>query len=315
MLLKKIFKFYQSLYLTVLVSLVILFGLAACLPERQDDTKETTEYANSAFTSICDTKALCHFAVEAANLFANHPVLTCYQSKSHSQKTNESAPDIDLGTNPHAHTNEAGWLDFALRHSSTRLKEVYDEIASLKSPKDPWTPAYQYHNHFHQLATNQRTSTVLMGDEDLANLQSGDILSWCHKSWCEGKSAQGTSGYVGIVMGVTPIKRDHVVAHLGTVPQSAKFWQVAVVDSSPKLHGSQYSDTLTVVDHRRHTGTPQNTNCSQNGGLGAGAIILAQWENANQEKQWGYLFYNEANHFFSDNKSHEHIRIAFGRPL
>ncbi len=297
----------------VISLLLILVTIIGCKTS-DDNNGNGNSDAVSPIPQDCKANALCRFAAETANRFANQPERTCFRSDT-AVDVSESSPDIDLGEDLHAYTSAGGWLDFALRQADSGLETVYQEISALKESSIPWTRAYLYQEHFQKLSTGERTSSVLAGDTDLANLQTGDILAWCKRSWCDGTSTAGSTGYVAVVIDVTPIQRDQVKARLRTTPEDAQFWQVSVVDSSYRVHGSLFTDSLTVIDQRYHSGKLNHASCSLNGGLGAGVIILAQWEDERNEKQWGFLFFNEPNHFFRDSISYGQVHVAFGRPL
>lgn len=294
---------------------LLLFIIGCQSDPKSKNSTSTSTSAVSGATQLCDDRVLCHFAIDVANRFANHPKQTCYQPEAQSHALGLQSPDIDLGENLHARTGAAGWVAFALSQNTPQTQKLYDELSALNPAGSPWTPAYLYHNHFQQLANGEKTSTVLKGGDDLANLQAGDILSWCNRGWCDGSSTAGDSGYVAIVVDVVPINRSEIVAHLKTTPDTAQFWRVTVVDSSHQVHSSHLSETHHVVDHRIHASSPHHNECSINGGLGAGAIFLAQWEDTNNQRQWGHLFFNDPNHAFKASSFHPSFRVAFGRPL
>lgn len=259
----------------------------------------------------CTNNSLCSFAANAANSIAGYPDNTCQISEASLVNQLSTTPDIQLTDTPHAYASNSGWLSYALNQSGDSAVAAYTELQQFQEADLPWPRAYIYQQYFSALVDGVYTSDNFIADEDLNNLQAGHILSWCDEYWCGGRSVESfTTGYLGIVLNSIPVSVDQVDAILRHVPTTAEFFQVGVVDVSHRVHGNEYENDISVIDYRHDAGPLKDERCFQNGGLGAGVIILAQWLEGDT-RRWAYALFNDENHFFSDSQSHGHIELAF----
>ena len=264
----------------------------------------------------CHSSPLCRQAVNAANKLAATPKQTCYQSEASEQSSGSPSPEIDINADtPFAYVSGSGWLHYALNQAGATLFAATDEISAFSDPQYNWIRAHEYYLFFTQIATGETTSENWHADADLNELRVGDVLSWCLGKWCEGSDANGHGGHVSIVVSVEPTTREELASDAFFIPNNSKFWRIGIVDSHSSVHGNNSGETAQIKDLRHYGGSLHNGQCDINGGLGAGEIIVAQWNNDANERQWAYMLKDSINHHFFTAETYAKPQIAFGRPL
>ena len=298
------------------------------------DQSKSGEDEIAEICALESSAGLCTFALNSANtIFASvnadedsGKALNCYSHHSVNGKK-PGPPNIDL-TNPdsaYAKTDCSGWIDYALteqakdnRIASIAVDEINNYMAGLPENGAPgrssiWPAASVYRDYFRNFTNSLRKnarkfSKSWHGITDLHGLRPGDILAWCKSERCNpdsDKKQKGDTGHVMIVVAVNKLghSKELVEAKTGAIPDNANnltFWLVGVVDSSAHAHGSSYmkgtqtfninEKVLHITDNRALT----NSECSTPGGLGAGVIIVAQWQDEDGKTHWARAFANSA---------------------
>ncbi|MCF2907491.1 hypothetical protein L1285_04060 [Pseudoalteromonas sp. DL2-H2.2] len=267
----------------------------------------------SALTQVssqCQQSTLCRTAVQAANALSASPESTCYRRES--RESTQAQPFVNLTDSSTAHVSSAGFVSYALNNKDAPVTDAYSEIKAFASDSNNWPQAHEYQAFFEGVAQDTVRSAHWQASTDLNQLRVGDVLSWCKGKWCEGAQPDHESGYAGIVVGVDAVSASQVKAATSAFPADTQFWKVAVVDSSWRVHGSNHDQESAVIDKRHYGGNLHDARCQFNGGVGAGVVTLAQWQEAEMTR-WAYLYFDTPDHKFSTHLST--LRVAFASPM
>lgn len=321
-------RWIESLPTTALLATITVLLLSGCndskdhivgtTPTTPDEPIITIPNAQTAIHPVsadCQSNSLCQFAADAANQLSQTPENTCYAFESRLVGQSSNTPNIALNNeNPFAFVSTSGWLHYALNQTGGNWAEALQEIDGHKEADTPWARSHVYHQLFTDLINGAQNSNLLHADNDINNLAPGDLLTWCEKSGCSDDVNEPTdTGYGGIVVHVEPVTMSNIEARLRLIPTNAAFFKVGIVSANHQVHGSLYSSTQQIADHRHQSGPLKNAACDQNGGLGAGAILLAQWQDEQNQLRWSFALYDNSNHQFNYSNQPNQFALSFAR--
>ncbi len=262
----------------------------------------------------CSSNELCNYAVTVANQFSDKPDNTCYIKELSVDGQEEMQADIQLDGAIQAYVSNSGFMQHLLIQAGGASQAGYQELEQQNLDGFPWPLSFQYQSYFKSLHDGNETSGSWAGLQDISEVQAGDVLAWCVGDWCSGESALRDldTGHVALVVDSEPVSPEQIESRTTGIPETASFYQVAVVDASDEVHSSIFSDAFTVEDRRHQSGRLKHASCHYNGGIGAGVLWLAQWQESGQT-YWSVAYHNEANYDFHNANSSSELKLAIGR--